>query len=515
MSPLCALLSASERIAPGGLLRLRGGDIPVPREMFRLRVSHPSKLRGGGGGHSNAKGDVPVEGEPPIQTPEAVGSELGEPSYQAANVPAELGTALSSQSCDPLHGSDPVDLVLEKPDGQPMAPEPGLCASVDRATGSPVKEGPSLIAQSRAALHGSEAEDLVPLKPDGTNFSDNMHVVIDPSGQRRDALRATGAVEAVSSEESGILCEAKRRAPERVGAHLGEDYDFSPLARPVEQPSRHNASSAHQQAPPSMPHQSHAMTSCLGPAEDLGDAALLAEGVRDTPPDRPSASEAPSSVVTAKARTRASQRVEPEHDVKLAPPVHVAKQREHPRREVSPAPSNSDAETVCAPYPDAQLDYDVNQDARSGPVRDPRGPCPDEFEAGAPNNASHASGAIPESISHTPCGSAKYTRLTVHSQPEAHAGANSVFSPHHVSRAREPVAPSSSAKTPAVSGKFVQCVPAGAMGDETRPVRRRVFLGPAVVRDVPRKVPPPEEQRVVPFEFATCLYWPWLHSPKG
>ena len=312
----------------------------------------------------------------------------------------------------------------------------------------------------------------------------------------RDALRVTGSVEAVSSEESGLLCEIKRRAPERVGARLGEDYDFSPLARPVEQPSRHNASSAHQQAPPNMPHQSHALTSCLGPAEDLRDAALLAGGVRDTPPDRPGASEAPSGVVTAKARTRASQKVEPELDVKLAPPVHVTKQREPPRREVSPAPSNSDAETVCAPYPAAQLGYEVNQDARSGPVRDHRGPCPDEFEAGAPNNASHASGAIPEPISHTPGGS-NNTRPTVHLQPEAHAGADSVFSPHHVSRAREFAAPSSSAKAPAVLGKLVQCAPAGVRNDETRPARRRVFVGPTVVRDVPREVPPPEEQRVV------------------
>ena len=426
------------------------------------------------GGHANAQGDVPVEGESPIQAPEAVGSVPGEPSYQADGVPKEMGNAQSSQSRDPLRGSDPVDLVHEKPDGQPVIPEPKFSAPVGRATGSHVKVGPACISQARATLRGSEAEDLVPVKPDGKNLSDGAYVGTSPSGQRSDALRATRAVWAWSSGESGILCEAERRAPEQVGVHLGEGDAFDPPDRPVGQPVRYDVSCTHQHAPPSSPHQ----------------------GVGDAAPDRVSASKASSRVVTTKARTKASQRVEPEHDVKLAPPECVSRPRDHPQREVSPAPSISDAETVGVPYPEVQLGYNENQVARGGPGHGSSGPCATGIKAEAHNNSLRASEAITGPTGNPLGSSAEYAQQAMSSQLETPSGAISVFS-LDVSRARELVAPSSSAKTPAVSRSSGQRVSAGAMVDEVRPFQRRIFMGPTGVRDVPGKVSPPGKPRVV------------------
>ena len=81
-------------------------------------------------------------------------------------------------------------------------------------------------------------------------------------------------------------------------------------------------------------------------------------------------------------------------------------------------------------------------------------------------------------------------------QLEAPSGAISAFS-LEVSRARKLDESSPSAKAPAVSESSGQCASAGAMVDEVRPFQRRIFMGPAGVRDVPGKVSLPEKPRVV------------------
>ncbi|CAE7379472.1 unnamed protein product, partial [Symbiodinium natans] len=311
-------------------------------------------------GSASAQGDALVEGESPIQAPKAVGSEPGEPSYQADSVLKEMGNAQSSQSRDSLRGSDPVDLVPEKPDGQPVAPVPKVSAPVGKAIGSHVQVGPACISQARATLRGSEAEDLVPVKPDGEILSDGACAGSSPSG--------------------------------------------------------------------------------------VGDAAL----------DRVS----------------------------------------HPQSDVSPASSISDAETVGAQYSEVQLGSNENQVARSGPGHGPSGPCATGREAGAHNKASSASQATTEPTGNPLGGSAKYAQLVVSPQLETPSGAISAFS-LDVSRARKLDEPNSSAKAPAVSESSGRRASAGAMMDEVRPFQRRIFMGPAGVRDVPGKVSLPEKPRVV------------------
>ncbi|CAE7558191.1 unnamed protein product [Symbiodinium natans] len=294
-------------------------------------------------GRASAQGDALVEGEPTIQAPKAVGSEPGEPSYQADGVPKEMGNAQSSQPRVSLRGSDPVDLVPEKPDGQPVFPEPKDSAPVGKAFGSHVQASPAGTSQARATLRGSEAEDLVPVKPDG---------------------------------------------------------------------------------------------------EILGD------GVGDAAPDRESASKTSSREVTTTARTK------------------------------------------------VQLGFDKNQVACGGPGHGPSGPCATGREAGTFNKASSASEATTEPTGNPLGGSAKYAQLVMSPQLEAPSGAISAFS-LEVSRARKLDESSPSAKAPAVSESSGQCASAGAMVDEVRPFQRRIFMGPAGVRDVPGKVSLPEKPRVV------------------
>ena len=425
-------------------------------------------------GSASAQGDALVEGESPIQAPKAVGSEPGEPSYQADSVLKEMGNAQSSQSRDSLRGSDPVDLVPEKPDGQPVAPVPKVSAPVGKAIGSHVQVGPACISQARATLRGSEAEDLVPVKPDGEILSDGACAGSSPSGQHSDALRATRAVRAWSSGDSGILRETERRAPGQVGVHLGKGDAFDPPDRPLGQPVRYDVSSAHQHTLPS------------SPLQGVGDAAL----------DRVSASKASSREVTTKARTKASHRVGSEQAVRLAPPECVSGPRGHPQSDVSPASSISDAETVGAQYSEVQLGSNENQVARSGPGHGPSGPCATGREAGAHNKASSASQATTEPTGNPLGGSAKYAQLVVSPQLETPSGAISAFS-LDVSRARKLDEPNSSAKAPAVSESSGRRASAGAMMDEVRPFQRRIFMGPAGVRDVPGKVSLPEKPRVV------------------
>ncbi|CAE7468653.1 unnamed protein product [Symbiodinium natans] len=388
-------------------------------------------------GRASAQGDALVEGESPIQAPKAVGSEPGEPSYQADGVPKEMGNAQSSQSRDSLRGSDPVDLVPEKPDGQPVAPVPKVSAPVGKAIGSHVQVGPAYISQARATLRGSEAEDLVPVKPDGEILSDGA-------------------------------------APGQVGVHLGKGDAFDPPDRPLGQPVRYDVSSAHQHTLPSSPPQ----------------------GVGDAAHDRVSASKASSREVTTKARTKASHRVESEQAVRLAPPECVSGPRVHPQSDVSPASSISDAETVGAQYSEVQLGSNENQVARGGPGHGPSGPCATGREAGAHNKASSASEAITEPTGNPLGGSAKYAQLVMSPQLETPSGAISAFS-LDVSRARKLDEPNSSAKAPAVSESSGRRASAGAMVDEVRPFQRRIFMGPTGVRDVPGKVSLPEKPRVV------------------
>ena len=263
-------------------------------------------------GRASAQGDALVEGEPTIQAPKAVGSEPGEPSYQADGVPKEMGNAQSSQPRVSLRGSDPVDLVPEKPDGQPVFPEPKDSAPVGKAFGSHVQASPAGTSQARATLRGSEAEDLVPVKPDGEILGDGACVGSSPSGQHSDALRATRAVRAWSPGASGILCETERSAPGQVGVHLGKGDAFDPPDRPLGQPVRYDVSSAHQRTLPSSPLQ----------------------GVGDAAPDRESASKTSSREVTTTARTKASHRVESEQAVRLAPPECVSRPGVHPQSDV-------------------------------------------------------------------------------------------------------------------------------------------------------------------------------------
>ena len=313
-------------IAPVCVVKRFRKDLPGPS---------PAVKRGE---QSTAKGDEPADSKPGIQTSEAVRSELGEPSCQASDAPARMGTAQSSQSHDTLRGSDPVDLGFEKPDGQSTASGPGLCAPVNSPAGSHVNVSPSLTAQSGATLRGSEAEDLVPEKPDGQILSDNVHMGSVPSVQHRDALRATEAVGAVSFGEAELSCETKHCAPERVGVRLVEADDSSSLAGPVERPSRPDKLKAPQHAQPCVPRLSHAVTSYLEPVEELGYAAFHTAGVRDAPPFRPGVSEASSSMMYAK--DGAPHEVDPELDGRRVPPVYVARQQDHLRKEVSPTPSS-------------------------------------------------------------------------------------------------------------------------------------------------------------------------------
>ena len=462
-------------------------DAPIPPgvapvcvvKRFRKDLPGPSPAVNRGE-QSTAKGDEPADSKPGTQTSEAV-------RY-------ELDIVQSSQSLDTLRGSDPVDLGFEKPDGQSTASGSGLCAPVNSPARSHVHVSPSLAAQSGATLRGSEAEDLVHEKPDGQFLNDNVRMGSVPSVQHRDAVRATEAVGAVSSGEAELSCETRHSAPERVGARLVEADDSSFLAGPVERPSRPDELKAPQHAQPCVPRSNHAVTSCLEPVEELGYAAFHTGGVRDAPPFCPGVSEASSSSMPAK--DGALHGVDPELDGRRVPPVYVARQQDHLRKEVSPTPSSSDAETVSVPYPEVQLLFNMSQDAHGRPVPAPRSPRTHEIGAEAKIAVSNTGRASPEPIGHPPCGPVASAKQTTCPLLEAPAGTNRALAPHF-SRASGLSTKCSSHKGPAVSGTSVQGVPTGAMGDEVRPGPRRVFTGSAGVLDLPRKVPTHGTQRVV------------------
>ena len=484
VAPVCVVKrfrknpSGQSASVKGGGCANAQGDAPVEGEASEAVGFEPGEpsyqADGFPTGRASAQGDALVKGESTIQAPKAVGSEPGEPSYQADGVPKEMGNAQSSQSRDSLRGSDPVDLVPKKPDGQPVVPEPKVSAPVGKAIGSHVQAGPACISQARATLRGSEAEDLVPVKPDGEILGDGARVGSFPSGQHSDALLATRAVRAWSSEASGILHETERRAPGQVGVHVGKGDAFDPPDRPLGLPVRYDVSSAPQRTLPSSPLQ----------------------GVGDAAPDREGAFKTSSREVTTTARTKSSHRIESEQAVRLAPPERVSRPGVHPQSDVSPASSVSDAETVGAQYPEVQLGFNVNQVASGGPGHGPSGPCATGREAGTYNKASSASEATTEPTGNPLGSSAKYAQRVMGPQLEAPSGALSAFPPG-VSGSLKLDESSPSAKAPAASESSGQCASAGAVMDEVRPFQRRIFMGPANVRDVPGKVSLPEKPRVV------------------
>ncbi|CAE7609585.1 unnamed protein product [Symbiodinium natans] len=193
VAPVCVVKrfrknpSGQSASVKGGGCANAQGDAPVEGEASEAVGFEPGEpsyqADGFPTGRASAQADALVKGESTIQAPKAVGSEPGEPSYQADGVPKEMGNAQSSQSRDSLRGSDPVDLVPKKPDGQPVVPEPKVSAPVGKAIGSHVQAGPACISQARATLRGSEAEDLVPVKPDGEMLGDGARVGSSPSGQ--------------------------------------------------------------------------------------------------------------------------------------------------------------------------------------------------------------------------------------------------------------------------------------------------------------------------------------------
>ena len=126
----------------------------------------------------------------------------------------------------------------------------------------------------------------------------------------------------------------------------------------------------------------------------------------------------------------------------------------------------------------------MSQDAPGRPVPAPRSPRTNEIGAEAQIAASNTGRANPEPIGHSPCGPDASAQQATRPPLEAPAGANRALSPaSSVQSVRQP-------KVQLCRGILFKVCP-------LRPGPRRVFMGPAGVLDLPRKVPPPGELRVV------------------